>query len=64
MPYLSSSTNSLDSDMCGVAEGGEKESSGIESERGKFPVTQQLQGMVVHFMDQIRERTMNINIRL
>lgn len=24
MPYLSSSTNSLDSDMCGVAEGGER----------------------------------------
>lgn len=39
MPYLSSSTNSLDSDMCGVAEGGEKESSGIESKQGKFPIT-------------------------
>lgn len=51
MPYLSSSTNSLDSDMCGVAEGGEKESSGIESKRGKFPVTSQLEGTDVHLMD-------------
>lgn len=46
MPYLSSSTNSLDSDMCGVAEGGERNRAELNLEpcKEKFPITNQLQG--------------------
>lgn len=40
MPYLSSSTNSLDSDMCGVAEGGVRNQVELNlNATRKFPIT-------------------------